>query len=181
MPEFQSLLGGSYPADLYVEDALCSRLPWALRRYGPLLGRHTGGRKITDMETGLRCLAQEFGPAAGVVLIGRSSGARLATKFAARYPDRVAAVVALSYPFRHPDHGPEPDRVAHLAGLACPTLIVQGTRDEYGGLGADRLYPLSPAIEMQFIEAEHGMRLGAAQWDGLCARIAQFLHHNAAA
>lgn len=175
MPEIQFLLGGSYPVDLYVEDALCSRLPWPLRRYQPLLDRHTGGQKITDMELGLRCLAQEFGPAAGVVLIGRSSGARLATKFAARYLDRVAAVVAIGYPFRHPDRGPEPDRVAHLAGLACPTLIVQGTQDEYGGLGVERLYPLSPAIELQFIESKHGMQLAPAQWDRVAASITRFL------
>lgn len=181
MPDIHCLLGGSYPADLYIEDALCSRLPWPLRRYDDLLQRHTAGRKITKMDTGLHCLAQEFGPAAGVVLIGRSSGARLATKFAARYPDRVAAVVALSYPFRHPDREAEPDRVTHLAGLGRPTLILQGLQDEYGGQEARQLYPLSPAITVEFLDCAHDMRLGAAQWDAVCARIAQFLHHNAAA
>lgn len=175
MPEIHCLLGGSYPADLYVEDALCSRLPWPLLRYAPLLARHAGGRKITEMGPGLRCLDRAFGPGAEVVLIGRSSGARLATKFAALHPDRVAAVVALSYPFSHPDHGPETDRVAHLATLASPTLILQGTHDAYGGLGADRLHALSPAVEMQFVDAGHEMQLQPAQWDRLCARIVRFL------
>lgn len=175
MPEIQFLLGGSYPADQHVEDALCARLPWPVRRYQPLLDRHTGGRKIDQMDDGLRHLLQAFGTDSHVVLIGRSSGARLVTKFAALYPGRVAAVVAIGYPFRHPDHGPEPDRVAHLASLACPTLIVQGTQDEYGGLGAERLYLLSPAIEMQFIESEHGMLLAPAQWDRVAASITRFL------
>lgn len=175
MPEIQFLLGGSYPADQHIEDALCDRLPWMAQRYQPFLARHTAGRKIDRMDEGLDCLTREFGPGRAVVLIGRSSGARLATLFAARHPDRVAAVVAIGYPFRHPDHGPEPDRVAHLANLACPTLILQGSRDEYGGLGVGQLYPLSPAIALQFTEATHAMRLTPAQWDGLAARIARFL------
>ena len=69
--------------------------------------------------------------AGSVVLFGRSAGARVVSTFAARRA--VGAVICLNYPFRLPNRQLEPQRFIHLAEIAVPTLIVQGSSDEYGG------------------------------------------------
>ena len=43
----------------------------------------------------------------------------------------IAGLLCLGYPF-HPPGKPEQLRTAHLAALATPTLICQGTRDPFG-------------------------------------------------
>ena len=76
-----------------------------------------------------------------LVIGGKSMGGRMATHVAAatdQWPDGappLAAVVVFGYPL-NPPGGPSkrsPDRVSHLAKIAVPTLIVQGTRDAFGG------------------------------------------------
>ena len=44
---------------------------------------------------------------------------------------KIAGLVCLGYPF-HPPAKPQQLRTKHLAGLKTPTLICQGTRDEFG-------------------------------------------------
>lgn len=72
-----------------------------------------------------------------VIVAGKSMGGRMATHLAAapeawRAPAPLVAAVAFGYPLRPP--GPRGgDRVSHLRRLAVPTLIVQGTRDTFGG------------------------------------------------
>ena len=68
---------------------------------------------------------------------GKSMGGRMATHLAAE-PERwtgavpLAGAVAFGYPLRPP--GPRGgDRVSHLRRLRVPTLVVQGTRDTFGG------------------------------------------------
>lgn len=105
-----------------------------------------------------------------IVLIGRSSGARVMTLFASRRP--VTAVICMAYPFKHPNHDVEPDRFAHLAALATPTLIIQGLRDDYGGLDVMADYPLSSSIRLEFFDGDHEFVAGAEQ----CAHIPQRIH-----
>ena len=72
---------------------------------------------------------------------GKSMGGRIATHVAAA-PDQwpadapaLAGVIVFGYPL-NPPGGPSkrsPDRVSHLARIRVPTLIVQGTRDSFGG------------------------------------------------
>ncbi|MGE0362677.1 MAG: alpha/beta family hydrolase [Vicinamibacterales bacterium] len=68
---------------------------------------------------------------------GKSMGGRMATHLAAQptawtCPVRLAGAIALGYPLKPP--GPRGgDRVSHLRQLAVPTLVVQGTRDTFGG------------------------------------------------
>lgn len=90
-----------------------------------------------------------------VVLLGRSAGARVVSIFAAHRT--VGAVVCLSYPFRMPNRRLEPERFAHLAELAVPTLIVQGCRDEYGGLDITEHYAFSPSVSLRFIDGDHAL------------------------
>jgi predicted alpha/beta-hydrolase family hydrolase len=50
-------------------------------------------------------------------------------------------------------------RTKHLAGLKTPTLIVQGTRDEFGTREEVSHYVLSPAIELLWLEdGDHDLK-----------------------
>lgn len=60
---------------------------------------------------------------------GKSMGGRAASLFAAR--DQAVGLVLCGYPF-HPPRRPESLRLAHWPLLACPTLVVQGSRDPFG-------------------------------------------------
>lgn len=77
---------------------------------------------------------------------GKSMGGRMATHVAAApdlWPEGVpplAGVVVFGYPL-NPPGGPSkrsPDRVSHLARIVVPLLVVQGTRDTFGGPDAIR-------------------------------------------
>jgi predicted alpha/beta-hydrolase family hydrolase len=70
-------------------------------------------------------------------------GGRIATHLAAaldRWPvaTPLAGVVACGYPLNPPGGSRRQDRVSHLLRLNVPTLIVQGTRDSFGGPDAVR-------------------------------------------
>ena len=64
---------------------------------------------------------------------GRSLGARVACRTAG-LTDAIA-VVCLAFPLRPPRRSgstPRPSRLAELDRVAVPTLVVQGTRDQFG-------------------------------------------------
>ncbi|MDH6139542.1 MULTISPECIES: alpha/beta family hydrolase [Kitasatospora] len=61
---------------------------------------------------------------------GRSAGARVACRTGAR--SGAVAVLALSFPLVPPDR-PQESRAGELLGSGLPTLVVQGTDDEFGG------------------------------------------------
>jgi len=69
---------------------------------------------------------------------GKSMGGRIATHLGAnldQWPEapRPSGVIAFGYPLAPPRSKRTGDRVTHLKMLAVPTLIVQGTRDPFGG------------------------------------------------
>ncbi|WP_203070504.1 alpha/beta family hydrolase [Falsiroseomonas ponticola] len=168
------LAGDSFPDDVGVERALEPRLSPHL---GGWVGQAAlaGGRfdagiaaRVAQLEAALPA-----GPAlARTVLIGRSSGARVVTEVACRRP--VLAVICLGYPFRRPGAAEEPARFAHLARLSVPTLILQGSRDDYGTPAAAGAHPLSPAIRVEALDADHRLRLAAPAWDAACRLIRAF-------
>jgi uncharacterized protein len=86
---------------------------------------------------------------APLLIGGKSMGGRVATLVADRlyHEGRIAGLVCLGYPF-HPPNKPAQLRTAHLAGLACPTLIVQGERDPFGNRCEVESYQLAPAIRL---------------------------------
>lgn len=103
------------------------------------------GRKLADRapvleQAFLDALAAAVAHTPGVRAVfaaGKSMGGRMATHLAA-HPERwtgpvpLAGAVAFGYPLRPP--GPRGgDRVSHLRRLGVPTLVVQGTRDTFGG------------------------------------------------
>ncbi len=62
------------------------------------------------------------------------------------------ALACLGYPF-YAAGKPEKPRVAHLAGLRTPTLIVQGERDALGNREAVAGYALAPTIRLHWLAA----------------------------
>ncbi len=95
-------------------------------------------------------------PAEQDLLIGgKSMGGRVASLIADElFAERhIRGLVCLGYPF-HPPGKPEKLRTAHLQALKCPTLIVQGERDPFGGRAEVETYELSP--EIQFAWASDG-------------------------
>jgi hypothetical protein len=107
-----------------------------------------------------------------VALLGRSAGARVVSTFAAHRA--VGAVVCLSYPFRMPNRRLEPERFAHLTNIAVPTLIVQGCRDEYGGLDVTEHYALSPSVRLRLIDGDHALAQSPAGLDRATPLIRSF-------
>lgn len=167
---FLYLAGDSYPVDQHVEQALRQRLTGQ----GALF---LGERDICGADRGFEkrksALVHMSDHFAGkqVIALGRSSGGRIAS-LAAGEGASLTAMVALGYPFRAPGSDEDPARTRHLASLQVPFLILQGEADDYGtrALATER-YPLSPAVRIEAIEADHDLDLSQEQWDVIVARI----------
>ncbi|WEK11537.1 MAG: dienelactone hydrolase family protein [Candidatus Pseudomonas colombiensis] len=111
---------------------------------------------------------------------GKSMGGRMASLLA----DELGAdaLVCLGYPF-YAVGKPEKPRVAHLAELATPTLIVQGERDALGNREAVQAYSLAPSIELHWLTAaDHDLKpLKASGYSheqhlvSTAAKVAEFL------
>ncbi len=87
---------------------------------------------------------------------GKSMGGRMASLLA----DELGAdaLVCLGYPF-YASGKPEKPRVAHLAQLQTPTLIVQGERDALGNREAVEAYTLEPGIEVFWlVSGDHDLK-----------------------
>ncbi len=88
-----------------------------------------------------------------LVIGGKSLGGRMASMIAEEAG--VRGLVCLGYPF-YPLGKPERIRTAHLTELSIPTLIVQGTRDPFGGPSQVANYRLSPQVSVHWLEdGEH--------------------------
>ncbi|SEI15496.1 alpha/beta family hydrolase [Pseudomonas asplenii] len=87
---------------------------------------------------------------------GKSMGGRMASLLADELGAR--GLVCLGYPF-YAAGKPEKPRVAHLADIATPTLIVQGERDALGNRQTVVDYALSPRIELCWLPAaDHDLK-----------------------
>jgi predicted alpha/beta-hydrolase family hydrolase len=87
---------------------------------------------------------------------GKSMGGRMASLLA----DELGAdaLVCLGYPF-YAVGKPEKPRVAHLAELRTPTLIIQGERDALGNRQTVAGYALSAAIKLHWLTAgDHDLK-----------------------
>jgi predicted alpha/beta-hydrolase family hydrolase len=95
-----------------------------------------------------------------LVIGGKSMGGRVASMIAddLHASGRIVGLLCLGYPF-HPPAKPEQLRTKHLAGLRTPTLICQGTRDEFGTCEEVQAYTLSDAIEVLWLEdGDHDLK-----------------------
>lgn len=97
----------------------------------------------------------------GPLLIGgKSMGGRVASMVADELfaQGRIRGLLCLGYPFHPPGKLDQP-RTAHLAELKTPTLIVQGTRDEFGIPAEVSAYTLSLVIEILWLEdGDHDLK-----------------------
>ena len=101
-----------------------------------------------------------LGAKGSLIIGGKSMGGRVASMIADELHDagKIAGLVCLGYPF-HPPGKPQQLRTKHLAGLKTPTLICQGTRDEFGTRDDVAGYTLSPSIEFLWLEdGDHDLR-----------------------
>lgn len=94
---------------------------------------------------------------------GKSMGGRIATHLGAaldRWPDapRPSGIIAFGYPLAPPRSKRTGDRVTHLKALTVPTLIVQGTRDPFGGPDevAEAIAGADPAPPVTVLTVEGG-------------------------
>ena len=95
-----------------------------------------------------------------LVIGGKSMGGRVASMIADGLfaEGRIVGLLCLGYPF-HPPGKPENLRTQHLENLQTPTLIVQGTRDEFGTRPEVDGYPLSKNIRVLWLEdGDHDLK-----------------------
>ncbi len=95
-----------------------------------------------------------------LIIGGKSMGGRVASMVADEMFEKgeIVGLVCLGYPF-HPPGRPEQLRTKHLLDLKTPTLIFQGTRDEFGTKDEVATYGLSPAIEVVWLEdGDHDLK-----------------------
>ncbi|MDE3112413.1 MAG: hypothetical protein KGN00_07165 [Chloroflexota bacterium] len=99
-------------------------------------------------------LAAHGGP---VALIGRSFGGRMCALLAAEEPPDALAIVG--HPISPPGR-PRPRDEAALAAVRCPTLVVQGDRDDLGPLAVlERVAAGNPLIDLIVLRgAAHELR-----------------------
>jgi uncharacterized protein len=132
--------------------------------FGYMAARREGHRKPPPRAESLMTeylAAVEQIPVAGHLIIGgKSMGGRVASMVADDLyaAGKVAGLLCLGYPF-HPPGKPVQLRTKHLMHLQTPTLICQGTRDEFGGREEVSNYELSDRIEMLWLEdGDHDLK-----------------------
>jgi predicted alpha/beta-hydrolase family hydrolase len=101
-----------------------------------------------------------------IALVGRSFGGRIAAFLAEREPPD--ALVILGHPIAPPGR-PRPRDETALAATTCPTLVVQGERDELGPFPVlERIAANNPRIDLVRI-AGAGHDFGASEPEAVAA------------
>lgn len=103
---------------------------------------------------------------------GKSLGGRMASMVA----DEVGArgLICLGYPFHAPGKPATAERIAHLATMTTPTLIVQGTRDSLGSRDDTTGYQFSPAVRFHWSkDGDHSLKPRVASGRTEADNIAQ--------
>ncbi len=106
-------------------------------------------------------------------LFGRSAGAVVASRIALEFP--VKAIIALGYPFFHPEYGMERYRIEHLTQIKQAMYIFQGVRDEYGTPERIQHVAMSPTIKLIPLATDHAFVLDQAGWEEFTSQLAQIV------
>jgi predicted alpha/beta-hydrolase family hydrolase len=132
--------------------------------FGYMAARRTGTRrpppKAESVAPEYVTAIDQLKPSGKLIIGGKSMGGRVASLVAddMHAAGKISGCLCLGYPF-HPPGRPAQLRTRHLEHLKCPTLIVHGTRDEFGLPDEIKTYPLSPAIQLLFLEdGDHDLK-----------------------
>ena len=128
--------------------------------FGYMAARRTGGKRppppkaellMPEYLAALEGLVPRMATEQKLLIGGKSLGGRVASLVAGDLyrAGRIDGLICLGYPF-HPPDKPAELRTAHLTGLTCPTLIVQGERDPFGSRAEVEGFSLSPAIHLHW-------------------------------
>lgn len=99
-----------------------------------------------------------------VALVGRSFGGRICAFLAREEPPDAVAI--LGHPIAPPAK-PRPRDEETLAALVCPTLVVQGSRDELGPLAVlERIAGVNPHLDLIVVDGA-GHDLGAREHEAV--------------
>jgi predicted alpha/beta-hydrolase family hydrolase len=120
-----------------------------------------------------RQVIDSLGGGRRLVIGGKSLGGRVASMVADEA--QVRGLVCLGYPFHPPGKAPG-IRLKHLKLLRTPALVVQGTRDIFGGHGEVEHYDLSSQIQIVWIDdGDHSfkprVRSGRTEQENLALAI----------
>lgn len=154
------------PAMTAIADALAGQGLRVIRfEFSYMAARRTGGtrkpppraEKLNSEYLAAIEALQLDGP---LIIAGKSMGGRVASMIADELfdTDRITGLLCVGYPF-HPVGKPEKLRTEHLQHLQTPTLICQGTRDQFGSQNEVSEYELSSAIQMRWFEdGDHDLK-----------------------
>ncbi len=122
--------------------------------------REDGGKRPPDRAPKLldawRAVIRHLGPGR-TVIGGKSMGGRMASLLADEMG--VRGLVCLGYPFQAPGRPLDPGRVAHLAAITTPTLILQGERDAFGKPDLVGGLDFSQAVTVRWLaDGDHGFK-----------------------
>lgn len=111
---------------------------------------------IATWEQAYLAARQELGETLPLLIGGKSLGGRMATVIADHL--NVAGVCCYGYPF-YPPGRPDKPRTAHLEALQTPTLILQGSRDPFGGREQVAKMKLSGRIQVHWLrDGDHDFK-----------------------
>ena len=132
--------------------------------FGYMAARRSGQRKppprAETLEPEYLAAVDALAAQGPLIIGGKSMGGRVASMIADALYERqkIAGLLCLGYPF-HPPGKPTQLRTRHLIGIKTPTLICQGTRDEFGTRDEVATYGLSDRIEMLWLEdGDHDLK-----------------------
>jgi len=115
---------------------------------------------VGEYSTAVKQLCGQTNDGLPTLIGGKSLGGRVASLVADELyaANLIDGVVCFGYPF-HPAKKPTVLRTAHLAHLACPALIVQGTRDPLGAREEVADYALAESIDIVWLEdGDHDLK-----------------------
>lgn len=109
--------------------------------------------QINDQTLINRRAIQAIGGNKSIFIMSHSAGGITALSLSDE--TNLCGIICFGYPFKHPDKGEESYRTKFLKEIQKPFLIIQGTKDEYGGIDVQHRYDLSPCVKFEFVDATH--------------------------
>ena len=133
--------------------------------------------QIDDQALINKLAIQAIGGNKSIIIMSHSAGGITASSLTDE--PNICGIICFGYPFKHPDKDEESYRTKFLKDIQKPFLVIQGTKDEYGGIDIQNRYELSPYIEFEFVEATHEYEnLSTKDWARVTHRIEELLKRN---